>query len=249
MLTHTSILFLYKKIFGLEDNHMDQNEKTRIAWVEQALKQVPAGSLILDAGAGEQQYRKFCSHLSYVSQDFAAYKPEELDLGLQMPKWEYGQLDIISDIIAIPRPDQSFDAILCTEVLEHIPDPNAALHEFARLLKPGGMLILTAPFCSMTHFAPYHYCTGFSVYYYQKWMEELGFEIRELKNNGNYFSFIGQEINRLPYVIEQYLGKRPGWWLNLALRIVSSFLNKAKDRADSSSELLCFGWQLIAIKK
>ncbi len=228
---------------------MDQNEKTRIAWVEQALKQVPAGSLILDAGAGEQQYRKFCSHLSYVSQDFAAYKPEELDLGLQMPKWEYGQLDIISDIIAIPRPDQSFDAILCTEVLEHIPDPNAALHEFARLLKPGGMLILTAPFCSMTHFAPYHYCTGFSVYYYQKWMEELGFEIRELKNNGNYFSFIGQEINRLPYVIEQYLGKRPGWWLNLALRIVSSFLNKAKDRADSSSELLCFGWQLIAIKK
>jgi len=228
---------------------MDLNEKARIAWVEQALKMVPAGSLLLDAGAGEQQYRKFCSHLQYVSQDFAAYKPEELELGLQMPKWDYGKLDIVSDIIAIPRPDQSFDAIMCTEVLEHIPDPNAALREFARLLKPGGTLILTAPFCSMTHFAPYHYSTGFSVYYYKKWMEELGFEICELKNNGNYFSYLGQEVNRLSYVAEQYLGHQPGRLQKLAIKIVSSFLNKAKDKGEASSELLCFGWQLLAKKK
>lgn len=228
---------------------MDLNERTRIEWVEQALRQVPAGATLLDAGAGEQQYRKFCGHLNYVSQDFAAYKPEELNKGLQMERWDYGQLDIISDITAIPRPDASFDAVLCTEVLEHIPDPNAALREFTRLLKPGGLLILTAPFCSMTHFAPYHFSTGFSVFYYRRFMEELGFEICELKNNGNYFAFVGQEINRLPYIAEQYLGHSPNWLQRTAIRVLSSFLNKAKEKGDASAELLCFGWQLMAVKK
>ncbi len=228
---------------------MDANERFRIDWVAKALQGITAGSTLLDAGAGEQQYRKFCGHLNYVSQDFAAYKPEALDQGLQMQKWDYGQLDIISDITAIPKEDASFDAILCTEVLEHIPDPNAALKEFKRLLRPGGTLILTAPFCSMTHFAPYHFSTGFSAFYYRRFMEDLGFDIRELSPNGNYFSYIGQEVNRLPYIAEQYLGRKPGWLQQLAIRIVSSFLHSNKEKGMDSSELLCFGWHLIAVKK
>jgi 2-polyprenyl-3-methyl-5-hydroxy-6-metoxy-1,4-benzoquinol methylase len=43
---------------------------------------------------------------------------------------------------------------MCVEVFEHLPEPIKAVEEFARLFKPGGYLILTAPFCSLTHFAP-----------------------------------------------------------------------------------------------
>jgi len=64
-------------------------------------------------------------------------------------------VDVISDITSIPLPDASFDACLCTEVLEHLPHPIEALRELARLLRPGGRLILTAPFCSLTHFSPH----------------------------------------------------------------------------------------------
>ena len=87
------------------------NEAARINWVEQQLKKLKPGSILLDAGAGEQQFKKFCAHLQYVSQDFAAYKPEAKDSGLQMQGWDYGKLDIVSDITNIPRGDNTFDVI------------------------------------------------------------------------------------------------------------------------------------------
>jgi hypothetical protein len=73
------------------------NEQSRINWVAQELKKIPEGLTILDAGAGEQQYKKYCSHLNYVSQDFAAYSPNSDQHGLQMGAWDYGKLDIVSD--------------------------------------------------------------------------------------------------------------------------------------------------------
>ena len=76
--------------------------------------------------------------------------------GLQTGEWDTSRIDLVSDITEIPAPDASFDAILCSEVLEHIPEPTHALDEFMRLLRPGGTLILSAPFASLVHFAPYH---------------------------------------------------------------------------------------------
>ena len=142
------------------------NEVNRNKWIEVTLKKVPSGLRILDAGAGNQQFRRFCLHLVYVSQDFGKYDGKGDEVGLQTGEFDYGKTDIVSDIIAIPQPDASFDAIMCTEVLEHLPMPEAAIQEFSRLLKDSGHLILTAPFCSLTHFAPYHYTTGFNRYYY-----------------------------------------------------------------------------------
>lgn len=102
--------------------------------------------------------------MSFCEAIFCRYEGAGDGKGLQTGKWDTSRVDLVCDISAIPELDASFDAILCSEVLEHVPDPSKALDEFARLLKPSGKLILTAPFASLVHFAPYHYCTGFSRY-------------------------------------------------------------------------------------
>ncbi len=224
------------------------NLSNRISWVEEQLKVIPKGLRILDAGAGEQQYRKFCDHLDYVSQDIAEYDGKG-DEGLQTQVWDYGKLDIVSDITEIPELDNSFDAILCTEVLEHVTDPAKVFGEFSRLLKPGGVLLLTAPFCSLTHFAPYHYSTGFSRYYYKYHLEFNKLRLIEITPNGNYFEYLAQEIHRLPDVKKIYLSKSGlGIVYLLASRILLHLLRNLSLRDKSSHELLCFGYHIRAIK-
>jgi ubiquinone/menaquinone biosynthesis C-methylase UbiE len=224
------------------------NEQSRINWVAQELKKIPEGLTILDAGAGEQQYKKYCSHLNYVSQDFAAYSPTSDHHGLQMGAWDYGKLDIVSDIVNIPKPDNTFDAILCTEVFEHIPDPTAAVKEFSRLLKPGGILIVTAPFCSMTHFAPYHFSTGFNRYFYETHLSLHGFSINSITPNGNYFSYMAQEINRMPHVAINYGLSKINFLGKLAISYLHKCLVKWASSDDQSSELMCFGYHVVAVK-
>ena len=120
--------------------------------------------------------------------------------------WDTTRIDLVSDIVTIPAPDSSFDAILCSEVLEHVPEPTHALDEFVRLLKPGGTLILTAPFGSNVHMAPYHFCTGFSKYWYEHHLALRGFEIRELAANGDWYALLRQEITRLGGGLERQRG-------------------------------------------
>jgi ubiquinone/menaquinone biosynthesis C-methylase UbiE len=52
---------------------------------------------------------------------------------------------IEGDVEALPFGDASFGTVLCTEVIEHIPDPSAALAEYRRVLQPGGVLIGSVP--------------------------------------------------------------------------------------------------------
>jgi SAM-dependent methyltransferase len=55
------------------------------------------------------------------------------------------------DLCAMPFPEAAFDGIVLTEVLEHCVDPFAAMREVMRVLKPGGLLLVTSPFCWPTH--------------------------------------------------------------------------------------------------
>lgn len=62
--------------------------------------------------------------------------------------------DVVADIVSMPFADDHFDAIVCSEVFEHLPDPVAAATELQRVLKPGGRLILTTRFAFPIHDAP-----------------------------------------------------------------------------------------------
>jgi len=225
------------------------NQGNRLAWLEAALKKIPAGSRILDAGAGELDKKRFCSHLNYVSQDFAQYDGQGDGRGKHTQTWDNSKLDIISDITAIPEPTGSFDAIMCIEVFEHIPDPISAIKEFSRLLKPGGYLIITAPFCSSTHFAPYHFYTGFNTYFYDKHLPANGFAISEINENGNFFEYVAQELLRVPDCAATYTGKGISLINKMAIMKVVFLLNKLSKKDKGSKEFLNCGLHVFARKK
>lgn len=226
--------------------YVDINDKNRQAWLAAALSSIPAGARILDAGAGEQRNRALCGHLSYVSQDFCQYGGgSDLAEGLQIGRWDTSRIDLVSDITDIPAPDAAFDAILCTEVLEHVPDPTKALDEFARLLGPGGKLILTAPFASLVHMAPYHYCSGFSRYWYEYHLPLRGFKIDSIDANGDWFAFLRQELARLGSTARE----RGDWAWPVAYGLGAlGVLYLSLRRGRSAEDLACFGWNCVATK-
>ncbi|WP_210420698.1 bifunctional 2-polyprenyl-6-hydroxyphenol methylase/3-demethylubiquinol 3-O-methyltransferase UbiG [Chitinophaga sp. XS-30] len=224
------------------------NESVRKEWIKNTLARIPAGSKILDAGAGECQFKPFCGHLEYIAQDFAQYDGGG-DVGLQTGEWDNSKLDIVSDITAIPLPDQSVDAIMCTEVFEHIPDPISAIREFRRLLKPGGYLLITAPFCSLTHFAPYHFYSGFNRFFYEHHLPANDFEITDLEMNGNYFEYTAQEVRRVKWAAREYAGTKISLLDKVILHAGLWVLQRLSKKDKGSSELLGYGVHVFARKK
>jgi SAM-dependent methyltransferase len=232
----------------LSGNAGTSNSRQRDTWVAVKLAEIPAGSRLLDAGAGERRYRDFCNHLHYVSQDFAQYDGRGDGTGLQKGTFDQTDLDIVSDITAIPEADASFDAVLCTEVLEHVPDPIATLKELSRLCRPGGHLILTAPFASLTHYAPYHFFSGFNRYLYQNVLPKCGYEIVEMVSNGDYFDYLAQEIRRLPKVVRSYGGAVIGPLARIADILLLRRLDRLRRRVAGTEDLCCYGYHVVARK-
>ena len=224
------------------------NKQNRDKWLTNTLSNIPAGGRILDAGAGELQYAPLCSHLDYVSQDFAQYDGQGDGSGFQMGNYDNSRLDIVSDIISIPEPDESFDAIMCVEVLEHVPYPVDALKELTRLLRPDGYLIVTAPFCSLTHFAPYHYQTGFNRYFYEHWLGNFGYDIVEIDYNGNFFEYLAQELRRVPAFNEQFANRGTSLLTKVAMVVLLRDLQRSSMKDQSSERLLSFGLHILARK-
>jgi SAM-dependent methyltransferase len=179
------------------------NFNQRREFVKSALQGITAGNSILDAGAGSQQFREYCSHLNYKAQDFGQYKIDNKKMlgcesgGLGAGSgYQYGKLDYVGNCWEIAEEDGVFDAILCTEVFEHIPYPVETVREFARLLKKDGVLILTAPSNCLRHMDPYFFYSGFSDRWFEKILKENGFLIETLEPVGDYYRWMAVEIYR-----------------------------------------------------
>lgn len=169
------------------------NQQERDSWVLKAIqKYFLPGTRTLDVGAGTQPYRQALAHCIYVSHDFGKYPGVKLGGTVS-----YAEINVRSDILAIPLEDESIDNLICTEVLEHVPDPLAAVGEFARLLRPGGVALVTAPFTSGSHQEPYHFYGGFSRYFYEHAAKTHGFQVLEIQAHGGFLRLMAQELGRL----------------------------------------------------
>ncbi len=224
------------------------NSSFREEWLKVVLSEIPKGKKILDAGAGESQYKIYCEHLDYIAQDFAMYDGVGDSKGIQKEKRDYSNLDIVSDITSIPIENDYFDAVMCIEVFEHLPNPIEALLELNRVLKPGGKLILTAPFASLTHYSPYHFATGFNKYFYEHHLKNIDHESIRIEANGNYFEFLAQEVRRINTVSQKYSGKKTNLLVKLGINIVLYFLNSSSLNDKGSDEILNFGYNVVSTK-
>ena len=229
-----------------------KNQKARENWIGSTLESLPAGLSLLDVGAGECAYKKHCTHLDYLAQDIAEYDGHGDGSGLHTKVWDTTELDFVCDLYDIPE-DRQFDVVFCSEVLEHVVDPVRAVEKLAALTKPGGKVIITAPHTSITHFAPYHFCTGFSRYFYEHHLPRLGFEISELTANGGWFDNMDQEIGRMDRVRRIY---KAGFRGPLTIIFSQLFRLNARWLAEQdgprldrrSADLHCMGWFVVATK-
>lgn len=175
------------------------NQLNRDHWVREKAKTVFKGASVLDVGAGTCPYRSFFSHCDYKTHDFKKYTGEKLG-----GTTEYGKIDFVSDISNIPVMDNSFDVVLCTEVLEHVSEPIKAIEEIVRILKPNGRLFLTAPLGSGLHQLPYHYYGGFTPEWYKFVAKKFNLDIIEITPNGGFFKLLSQECARVVWMFDKH---------------------------------------------
>lgn len=110
-------------------------------WLE--TRRGDVSGVLLDLGAGNQPFRQWYSPLveRVIAVDIA----------------NAPGLDVLSTAAKMPFRDATFDTVLCTEVLEHVENAEAAVDEIARTLRPGGTLLMTVPFLYPTHEAPHDF--------------------------------------------------------------------------------------------
>ncbi|MEO8984133.1 MAG: class I SAM-dependent methyltransferase, partial [Rhodanobacter sp.] len=110
------------------------------------VKQVASGR-VLDIGSADGHMRNLLERCEYVALDYPVTAQ-----GL------YGtRPDIFADAAALPFADACMDTVLLLEVLEHVRDARGVLGEISRVLKPGGVLLLSIPFLYPLHDAPHDY--------------------------------------------------------------------------------------------
>ncbi len=162
------------------------NRRAVSTFVERTARALPAGARVLDAGAGEGRYRALFGARRYVA----------VDLGVGDDRWDYGGLDVRADLTRLPFAGGSFDHVLSTQTLEHLPEPGAFLAEAARVLVPGGGLSLTAPQCFRLHQAPHDYYR-YTEHGLRYLLEKAGFTVLSVTPQGGYFWFLADALRPL----------------------------------------------------
>ena len=160
--------------------HFETAIQDRVASFARSL---PAGARVLDAGAGEGQYAGL----------FGAQRYCGVDLAVGDAAWNYGRLDAVADLAALPFPAGSFDAIIHIVTLEHVTEPGCVVRELARTLAPSGRLLLIAPHEWEVHQAPHDYFR-YTRYGLQYLLAKAGFSAIEIEPVGGYFRLLSRRL-------------------------------------------------------
>lgn len=160
--------------------------------LEQA--QSHAHGVLLDVGCGQRRHEHiFLPRVDrYIGLDYppvsggiwATTGGENVDI------WGDGQyLPILSD---------SVDTVLCSQVLEHVPEPAKAMRELARVLRPGGHAIVTVPQEWGIHQEPFDFYR-FTRYGLVYLAERAGLEVVFVHNRGGFWAMMGQRWSAYLY--------------------------------------------------
>jgi SAM-dependent methyltransferase len=100
---------------------------------------------ILDAGCGDGRYTRFLLRLAdpdalLTGFDYSRQMLQRARKRMHSPR----PTQAVADLTRLPYADAAFDAIVCGWVIEHLPDPRPGLQQLARVLQPGGKLLLMA---------------------------------------------------------------------------------------------------------
>lgn len=142
---------------------------------------------MLDIGVGERPYADvFAPHVErYVGVEYPPACNNLVPGIVDLITVEHGFIDVWGDGHALPFGDASFDTLLSTEVLEHIPDPRQMLAEMYRTLKPGGRLLVTVPFTAPQHALPHDFYR-YTPQGIRALLEQTGFVVDEVRPRGNF---------------------------------------------------------------
>jgi len=173
-------------------------------FLEEHFKDVP-GLSVLDLGAGTKPYAPL--YESYFESRTSVDVPHSLH--------DVSKIDVMASADALPFDDASFDCVICTEVLEHCPDPRSALAEVSRVLRPSGRVFLTTPFLRPLHEMPHDYfrLTPSGIAHLAT---SVGLEVRAIRPKGEYVA-VALAILQMPVAKFWYLlAKHTGLPLNRA---------------------------------
>ena len=138
------------------------------------------GGKIVDIGAGSCQYKDYLKDFEYFSQDIQNNQQKSIDY--------VGKIETL--------PSNTFDYILCTQVLEHLKEPNLAFKNFYRILKRKGRVFLTTHMAFEEHLAPNDYFR-FTRYGLKYLAESNGFRVERIEPQGGRFLVLAKELQIL----------------------------------------------------
>jgi SAM-dependent methyltransferase len=131
---------------------------------------------VLDVGCGAMPYAHLFDDYTGLEFDVARYPDARAHIG--------------GSALALPVRDVSFDTVFSSQVLEHVPEPWRMVEEMARVLKPGGHLLLSAPHIWGLHEIPHDYFR-FTCYGLQHLAERAGLEVLEVRPMAGYWVTAG----------------------------------------------------------
>jgi SAM-dependent methyltransferase len=130
---------------------------------------------LLDFGCGRKPYKDLFSVNSYTG----------VDLEKTGHDHRLSLVDVYYDGKTLPFENDRFDSLFCSEVLEHVFNPNEILKEMSRVLKNGAPALITTPFCWNEHEVPFDYAR-YSIFGMKHLLEKNGFRVKKIVKSGHF---------------------------------------------------------------